>query len=48
MLVDFIGKQTMYPARYGHMGQSEHIVVVQRLISARPLTRRGNTEHGRP
>jgi len=36
-LVDFIGRRTLYPGHYGHMGMSEQEVVVQRLISARAV-----------
>ena len=35
--IDFIGRRTMYPGRYGHMGMSNSEVVVDRMISARPI-----------
>jgi hypothetical protein len=35
--IEFIGRQTRFPGRYGHMGMSEHQVVVERLIAAREL-----------
>lgn len=37
VLLDFIGRRTLYPGNYGHLGMSEHEVVVQRLISAREI-----------
>jgi hypothetical protein len=35
--VDFIGRRTAYPGRYGHMGMSSSEVVVDRVISVRPI-----------
>jgi hypothetical protein len=37
MEIEFIGRQTRFPGRYGHMGGSEHEVVVEQLIHAREL-----------
>jgi hypothetical protein len=36
-LIDFVGRRTLYPGSYGHLGMSEHEVIVDRLFSARPL-----------
>lgn len=35
--IDFIGRRTAYPGRYGHMGMSSSEVVVDRIISAHPI-----------
>ncbi|HEY0115711.1 MAG TPA: hypothetical protein VGB54_08320 [Allosphingosinicella sp.] len=35
--VDFVGRKTLFPGQYGHMGVSQHEVIVDRLISAREL-----------
>lgn len=35
--IDFIGRRTAYRGRYGHMGMSNSEVVVDRMISARPI-----------
>jgi hypothetical protein len=35
--VEFIGRKTSYGGRYAHLGASDNYVVVDRLISARPL-----------
>lgn len=33
--IDFIGRRTAYPGRYGHMGVSRSEIVVDRIIAAR-------------
>jgi hypothetical protein len=35
--VEFIGRQTLYRGSYGHMGMSEHEVIMDELIWARPV-----------
>lgn len=37
VMVEFIGRQTLYPGHYGHLGMSGHEIVVDRLIEAREL-----------
>ena len=37
LLVDFVGRQTLFPGGYGHMGMSHDLIVVDRLLSARVL-----------
>jgi len=32
--IDFIGRRTAYPGRYGHFGMSRTLVLVDRVISA--------------
>jgi hypothetical protein len=36
-LLDFVGRRTLYPGGYGHMNMSRDYVVVDRLVSVRPL-----------
>lgn len=35
--IEFIGRKSSYPDSYGHLGGSRHLVIVDRLISIRPL-----------
>lgn len=35
--IEFVGRQTLVAGRYGHMGTFDHEVVVDRLITARPI-----------
>lgn len=35
--VEFVGRRTLFPGNHGHMGGSEHEIVVDRMISARAL-----------
>jgi hypothetical protein len=35
--IEFVGRKTTVPGRYGQMGESKHLVVVDRLISIRPV-----------
>lgn len=35
--VEFMGQKTIVPGSYGHMGGSEHMVVMNRLIAAREI-----------
>jgi len=35
--IDFVGRRTAYPKRYGHMGMFNSEVIVDRVISARPI-----------
>lgn len=37
VLVEFIGRKTAYPGFYGHMGMSGHEIIVDQLISAKPV-----------
>jgi hypothetical protein len=39
VFLDFIGRRTAYPGRYGHMGSSRSEIVVDRVISARVIYR---------
>ncbi|MDP1025962.1 hypothetical protein Q5H91_01945 [Sphingomonas sp. KR1UV-12] len=33
--IEFVGRKTMYPGAYGHLGMSGHEVIVDRMISLR-------------
>ena len=35
--IDFVGRKTAYPGRYGHMGMSNSEIIVDRVISAQPI-----------
>ena len=35
--IEFIGRQTLYPGKLGHMGLFDHEIIVDQLISARPV-----------
>lgn len=35
--IEFIGRRTLVAGKHGHMGSSDHEVVVDKLISARPI-----------
>ncbi|HEX8413566.1 MAG TPA: hypothetical protein VF637_06710 [Sphingomicrobium sp.] len=35
--LEFIGRRTLVAGKHGHLGGSDHEVVVDRLISARPV-----------
>lgn len=35
--VDFVGRRTLVAGQYGHLGGSDHTMIMDRLISARPL-----------
>jgi hypothetical protein len=35
--VEFVGRRTLLPGAHGHMGVSEHEMLVDRIISIRPL-----------
>lgn len=37
--LDFIGRRTAYPGRYGHFGMSKDYIVVDQLLSAREVYR---------
>ena len=37
MLIEFVGRKTMYSGSYGHMGMSGNEIIVDRVISVRPL-----------
>src|SRR3954470_2501612 len=39
--LDFVGRRTLYPGRYGHLGLSSDFVVVDRLVSAQVLPEPG-------
>lgn len=36
-VVDFIGRKTLRPGHHGHMGMSEHEIVVEKLNAFRPI-----------
>jgi hypothetical protein len=36
-MVEFIGRQTLYPGHYGHLGMSGHEIVADRLIEAHEI-----------
>jgi hypothetical protein len=38
LAIDFIGRRTRYPGKYGHMGASEHYVIVLRVLAAAPVS----------
>lgn len=38
--VEFIGRQTRVAGRYGHLGGSQHMVVIDRMLAARPVGER--------
>lgn len=35
--IDFIGRKTAFKGQYGHLGGSDYLIIVDRLISARPV-----------
>lgn len=35
--IEFIGRRTVYRGAHGHLGASEHAIVVDRLLSIRPV-----------
>ena len=35
--IEFVGRKTTVPGRYGQMGESKDLVVVDKLISIRPV-----------
>jgi hypothetical protein len=37
LALDFIGRRTAVEGSYGHMGLAKHLIVVDRVIGARPL-----------
>lgn len=41
MFIDFMGRKTMYPGQYGHMGLSGHEIIVDRVISLKVCPARG-------
>lgn len=41
VFIEFIGRKTMYPGNYGHMGMSGQEIIVDRLISQRECPQRG-------
>ena len=36
-LIDFIGRRTAYPGQYGHLGMSRSEIIVDRMLSLRPV-----------
>lgn len=36
MAIEFVGRKTMFPGAYGHMGMSSNEIIVDRLISLKP------------
>ena len=37
MLIDFVGRKTMFPGSYGHMGMSGSEIIVDRVISIKKI-----------
>jgi hypothetical protein len=35
--IEFVGRRTLFPGAYGHMGIAEHEVLVDRVISIKPF-----------
>lgn len=35
--VVFIGRQTSVPGRHGHMGSAKHLIVIEKLLEAKPV-----------
>jgi hypothetical protein len=47
--IEFIGRKTMYKGAYGHMGASDHEIVMDRLIAAQEVAKpRAAGKPGRP
>jgi hypothetical protein len=40
--LDFIGRRTSVEGHYGHMGMSKHILVIDRVLKAVPVSEPGN------
>jgi hypothetical protein len=41
VFIEFIGRKTMYPGNYGHMGMSGHEIIVDSVISQRECPQKG-------
>ncbi|MBA3880745.1 MAG: hypothetical protein C0500_13635 [Sphingobium sp.] len=41
VFIEFIGRKTMYPGNYGHMGMSGQEIIVDHVISQRECPRTG-------
>lgn len=41
MLIEFVGRKTLYPGNYGHMGMSGNEIIVDRVISLQGCPREG-------
>jgi hypothetical protein len=37
VVMDFVGRRTVYAGSYGHMGGSQHEILVDRMLSAKPI-----------
>ena len=37
ILLDFVGRRTSVAGRYGHLGLAKHLVIVDRVVSAKKL-----------
>ena len=37
-IIEFVGRKTMYPGEYGHMGLSGHEIIVDRVLSLKPCS----------
>ena len=35
--IEFVGRRATYPGSYGHLGMSRHLIVVDELLSAKPV-----------
>lgn len=35
--LEFVGRRATYPGHYGHMGMSRHLIIVDEVVSAKPV-----------
>lgn len=42
MRVEFVGRETLYPGAYGHMGMSDKEIVVDTMVSLEPVAPQGS------
>lgn len=35
--IEFVGRRATYPGNYGHLGASRHLIIVDELLSAKPV-----------
>jgi hypothetical protein len=35
--IEFVGRRATYPGHYGHMGMSRHLIIVDEVLSAKPV-----------
>ncbi|ATY32246.1 hypothetical protein CVN68_09875 [Sphingomonas psychrotolerans] len=41
MLIEFIGRKTLYPGHHGHLGMSGHEIIVDRVILLKKCPKKG-------